>query len=179
KRELVMHQKLEEANNIINDLKYNEGILKLRKLIRKLEKIGQEKQIKQILKQIEDLENTSKVPLITIEDFEKNENLERFTTAYKALDRAQISISENQFMKAISEFNEVKFNLKNTIVGQKYIPIIKEKINVYKRILGIKIEPEEELEVKKPLAEEDALREKITARREERRKRVNKLLGKM
>ncbi|MFX1526272.1 MAG: hypothetical protein ACFFB4_01745, partial [Promethearchaeota archaeon] len=179
KRELVMHQKLEEANNIINDLKYNEGILKLRKLIGKLEKIGQEKQIKQILKQIEDLENASKVPLITIEDFEKNENLERFSTAYKALDRAQISISENQFMKAISEFNEAKFNLKNTIVGQKYIPIIKEKINVYKRILGIKIEPEEELEVKKPLAEEDTLREKITARREERRKRVNKLLGKM
>ncbi|MFX1498167.1 MAG: hypothetical protein ACFFBH_11615, partial [Promethearchaeota archaeon] len=177
-RELVIQQRLEEANNTIKDLKYNEGILKLKKVIRKLGKIGQEKQIKQLLKQIDVIENASQIPIITIDDIENNENIDKFNIAYQALDRAQRSLSENQFMKAISEFNEAKFNLRNTIIGKKYIPIIQEKINSYKKNLGIKIEPEEEVEFKKPLDDKGTLRDKIAARRAERKKRVNKLLGK-
>ncbi|MFX0025965.1 MAG: hypothetical protein ACFE8M_06080, partial [Candidatus Hermodarchaeota archaeon] len=177
-RELAIQQKLDEANIIIKDLKYNEAILKFKKLIRKLEKIGQNKQIKQINKQIEVLKNASQVPLITVDDVESNENREKFKIAYEALDRAQISLSENQFMKAISELNEAKFNLKETIIGKKYTPIIKEKINAFKKELGIKVEPEEKVKIGKADVEEDNLRIKIAARRAERRKKIKALLEK-
>ncbi|MGB5910163.1 MAG: hypothetical protein WBH31_03100 [Promethearchaeia archaeon] len=177
-RELAIQQKLDEANNIIKDLKYNEAILKFKKVIRKLEKIGQEKQIKQIYKQIEVLINASQVPLITVDDVESDENIEKFRVAYEALDRAQISLSENQFMRAISELNEANFNLKNTIAGKKYIPIIKEKINTYKKELGIKVEPEDKLIAEKAEVEEDSLRTQIAARRAKRRTRIEDLLKK-
>ncbi|MFX0031258.1 MAG: hypothetical protein ACFE9P_01230, partial [Candidatus Hermodarchaeota archaeon] len=177
-RELVIQQRLEEVNDILKKLKYNEGILMLKKVIKKLAKIGQEKQIKQLNKQIEVLKNASQVPIITLDDIESNENIQKFTIAYQALDRAQISLAENQFMKAISEFNEANFNLKRTNIGQKYIPIIQEKINNYKKSLGIKTEPEEEIKVEKPPVEEETLKDKIAARRAERRKRIEKLLGK-
>ena len=39
---------MENVNSIIKDLKYNEAILKLKRVIRKLEKIGNKKLIKQI-----------------------------------------------------------------------------------------------------------------------------------
>ena len=177
-RELIIQEKLDEATNIIKDLKYNEAILKFKKAIRKLEKIGQKKQIKQINKQIEVLKNASQIPLITVDDVESNENMEKFKIAYEALDRAQISLSGNQFMKAISELNEAKFNLKETIIGTKYIPIIKEKINAFKKELGIKVETEEKVKIEKVEVEEDSLRIKIAARRAERRKRIKDLLEK-
>ena len=177
-RELVIQEKLDEANNIIKNLKYNEAILKFKKAIRKLEKIGQKKQIKQINKQIEVLKNASQVPLITVDDVESNENMDKFKIAYEALDRAQISLSGNQFMKAISELNEAEFNLKETIVGTKYIPIIKEKINAFKKELGIKVETEDKVKIEKAEDEEDSLRKKIAARRAERRKRIKDLLEK-
>ncbi|MFX1360398.1 MAG: hypothetical protein ACFFDL_02410 [Promethearchaeota archaeon] len=177
-RELIIQEKLDEANNIIKDLKYNEAILKFKKIIRKLEKFGQKKQIKQINKQIDVLVNASQVPLITRDDVESNENVDKFKIAYEALDRAQISLSGNQFMKAISELNEAKFNLKETIIGTKYIPIIKEKVNAFKKELGIKVEVEEKVKIEKAEDEEDSLRIKIAARRAERRKRVKDLLEK-
>ncbi len=177
-RELIIQEKLDEANNIIKDLKYNEAILKFKKVIRKLEKIGQKKQIKQINKQIEVLKNASQVPLITVDDVESNENMGKFKITYEALDRAQISLSGNQFMKAISELNEANFNLKETIIGTKYIPIIKEKINAFKKELGIKVETEEKVKIEKAEDEEDFLRVKIAARRAERRKRIKDLLEK-
>ena len=177
-RELIIQEKLDETNSIIKDLKYNEAILKFKKSIRKLEKIGQKKQIKQINKQIEVLRNASQVPLITVDDVESNENMGKFKIAYEALDSAQISLSGNQFMKAISELNEANFNLKETIIGTKYIPIIKEKINAFKKELGIKVETEEKAKIEKAEDEEDLLRIKIAARRTERRKRIKDLLEK-
>jgi hypothetical protein len=104
--------------------------------------------------------------------------MEKFKIAYEALDRAQISLSGNQFMKAISELNEAKFNLKETIIGTKYIPIIKEKIHAFKKELGIKVETEEKVKIEEAEVEEDSLRMKIATRRAERRKRIKDLLEK-
>jgi len=176
KREEFIEQELENANNIIKDLKYNEAIWKLKKVIKKSGKLGKEKLIKQIKKQIEILENASQVPLITKEDIKKDEDMVKFELGYKALDRAQISLSDNQFMKGISELNEAKFNLKDTKIGLNYLPIISEKINNYKKELGIKVVEEEEMKV--DVSDEENIREKIATRRAERRKKIRELLGK-
>jgi len=178
KREKVIEDEMELVNNIIKDFKYNEAILKLKKIIKKSGKVGKDKLIKQLNKQIEVLENASQVPLITIEDVDRNEDLIKFELSYKALDKAQISLSSNLFMRAISELNEANFNLKETKIGPKYIPIINEKINSYKKELGIKIAPEEEeLEEEVGKKEED-LKDKIAARRIERKKKIRELMEK-
>ncbi|MFX0176868.1 MAG: hypothetical protein ACFE85_11620, partial [Candidatus Hodarchaeota archaeon] len=177
KREEFIEQELENVKNIIKDLKYNEAIWKLKKVIRKSGKLGKEKLIKQIEKQIEILENASQVPLITKEEIEKDEDIVKFELGYKALDRAQISLSENQFMKAISEFNEAIFNFRDTIIGLKYLPIISEKIDNYKKELGIKVSLEEE-EIEEKVSEGENIRVKIAKRRAERKKKIQKILGK-
>jgi hypothetical protein len=176
KREEFIEQEMENANNIIKDLKYNEAIWKLKKVIKKSGKLGKEKLIKQIKKQIEILENASQVPLITKDVIERDEDMVKFELGYRALDRAQISLSNNQFMKAISEFNEAKFNLKDTRIGIKYLPLINEKINIFKNELGIKITPEEEPKIE--AKEEQDITAKIAARRTERKKKIRELLGK-
>ncbi|GAH39384.1 unnamed protein product, partial [marine sediment metagenome] len=114
RREEIVQKELDIANEIIKDLKYNEGILKLKKVIKKLEKLKQDKLVKQMNKQIEVLENASQVPIITTSELERDENINKFELAYRALDNAQISLSNNLFMKAITELNEAIFNLKET-----------------------------------------------------------------
>ncbi len=175
-REQAIEEELEKANNVIKNLKYNEGIFMIIQLIKRLSKKKQEKLIKQLDDQIHVLENVSQVPIITITNVDIDEDMEQFKLGYQALDNAQISLSENLFMKAISELNEAKFNLKKTKIGRQFIPIIQEKINSYKLELGIEIEQEEEgpkfLEPKK-----DDLRMKIAERRAERKKRIKDILS--
>ncbi len=175
-REKIIEEEMESANYIIKDLKYNEAIIKLKRVIRKLEKIGNEKLIKQIKSKIEVLENASQIPLIAIEDIEKSEYRQQYNFAFKALDKAQLSISKNLFMRAISELSEAIYNLEETKLGDKYIPILEEKINAYKKELGIEesIELQEKKVVVK-ISEED-LRAKIAARRAERRKKIRDLM---
>jgi hypothetical protein len=102
KVEKFIDEEMESANSIIKDLRYNEAILRLKRIIKKSGKIGKDKLVKQINKQIEILENASQVPLITTDEIDKNEDLVKYELAYKALDKAQISLSDNQFMRAIS-----------------------------------------------------------------------------
>jgi len=150
--------------------------LKLKKVIKKLEKLKQDKLVKQMNKQIEVLENASQVPIITTSELERGENINKFELAYHALDNAQISLSNNLFMKAITELNEAIFNLKETKIGIKYISLIENKVNTYKKVLDIKTVQEQKIEV--PKVETDDIRVKIAARRAERRKKIKELMSK-
>ena len=174
-REKLIQKERDKANQIIKNLKYNEGILALRKVIEKIENTDQDKMIKEINKQIEVLENASQVPIITKADLDRDENFDKFRLAYQALDKAQISLSNNLFMKAITELNEALFNLTETKIGKRYILEIEDKINIYKRELDIKKTPEPEVKKVSPKLDEEDLRAKIAKRREERRKRINDL----
>ncbi|MFW9951133.1 MAG: hypothetical protein ACFFKA_13525, partial [Candidatus Thorarchaeota archaeon] len=103
-------------------------------------------------------------------------NLESFQQAYEALDDAQISLSKNLLMKAISELSEAKFKLKKTKIGKMFVSIILAKINSYKEELGIEIELEEEPKIQEP--KKTDLRERISERRTDRKKRLKEILGK-
>lgn len=173
-REKLIQKERDTANDIIKTLKYNEGVLALRKVIKKIENTDQDKMVKEINKQIEVLENASQVPIITNFDLDSDENLERFKLAYQALDKAQISLSTNSFMRAITELKEALFNLNETKIGIKFISAIKSRINNYKKELDIKETPEQKMEA--PKIETDDIREKIAARRAERRRRIKEVM---
>lgn len=173
-REKLIQKERDTANDIIKTLKYNEGVLALRKVIKKIENTDQDKMVKEINKQIEVLENASQVPIITNFDLDSDENLERFKLAYQALDKAQISLSTNSFMRAITELKEALFNLNETKIGIKFISAIKSRINTYKKELDIKETPEQKMEA--PKIETDDIREKIAARRAERRRRIKEVM---
>ncbi|MHA1508656.1 MAG: hypothetical protein ACTSO6_08140 [Promethearchaeota archaeon] len=172
-REKLNEKERSKAHEMIKDLKYNEGILALRIVIKKIENTDQDKMIKEMKKQIEVVENASQVPIITNVDLDLDENFDKFRLGYQALDKAQISLSNNLFMKAITELNEAIFNLTKTKIGKKFLLEIEDKINIYKKELDIKKEPE----VKKasPKLDGEDLRAKIAKRREERRKRIKDL----
>ncbi len=178
KREEYIHKELEKVNAIIRELKYNKAVLKLKEILELSRKMKREDFIKEINEQIVDLKTKSQVPIITVEDVEK-EHSEKIELAYIALDNAQISISKNKLLKAITELNEATYNLRETSLNEKYIPVIEEKINELKSKLGKTIKagfPKEEKEVKAKVLEQDELRAKIAARRRERRKKIQELL---
>jgi len=144
--------------------------------------MGKDKLLKQVNKQIETLKNASLVPLITIYDVEKGENMEKFETSYRGLDSAQISLSKNQYLRAISELNEVKFNLQQTLIGISLIPSVVDTINSLKSEVEGKssisaISTPQEIEESVEQEEED-LRTQISIRREERKRRIQELLEK-
>jgi hypothetical protein len=173
-REKIIHKEHDSANEIIKALKYNEGILALRIIIKKIVNTDLDKLIKEINNKIEVLENASQVPIITKVDLEKEDNFDKFKLAYQALDKAQISLSNNAFMKAVTELNEAVFNLKETKIGIRFISAIEEKISTYKKELDIKEAPEK---VKERLTiEADDIRAKIAARREERKRKIKEIL---
>jgi len=173
-RAKLIQKERDGANDIIKKLKYNEGVLALRKIIKKIENTDLNKLIKDMNKQIEVLENASQIPIITKVDLDRDENFDKFKLAYQALDKAQISLSSNSFMRAITELNEASFNLKETKIGIRFISTIEDKINTYKKELDIKKTPEPKVKASK--VEGDDIRERIAKRREERRKRINDLM---
>ena len=173
-RERLIQKERENANEIIKSLKYNEGVLALRKIIKKIENTDLDKVVKELNKQIEVLENASQVPIITKVDLDKDENRDKFRLAYQALDKAQISLSENSFLKAITELNEALYNLKETSVGVKFISVVEDKVDIYKKELDIKKAPEPKREVLK--VESEDIRAKIAARRAERRRKIKELM---
>jgi len=90
-------RELERVEKLIDDFKYNEGILLL---------------------------------------LREQKRLEKFGTTYEALDKAQISLENNRLMKAVSELNEAKFNLKDLKIGKKYIKEIDNKLKELRERLG-------------------------------------------
>ena len=175
-RAKLIQKERDSANDIIKTLKYNEGVLALRKIIKKVENTDQDKILKELNKQIEVLENASQVPIITTVDLDKDENRDKFKLAFKALDKAQISLSTNSFLKAITELNEALYNLRETQVGIRFISAIEDKVNTYKKELDIKKAPEQKKESPKIVKDDDDIRKKIADRRAERRKKIKDLL---
>ena len=172
---------LDKASLLIDALKYNEAILVLRELIKVLEQVGRSEEIKKINAQISSLISDSKVPIITLEDLGEDEKLEQFTLAYRALDKAIMSLSSNRFMKAVSELNEASFNLKSFTEGKKFTRELESKIEKYRNKLGGRVRaaaPVETIIKKETLSddEEERLKARIAARRAERAKRVAELL---
>ncbi|MFX0074965.1 MAG: hypothetical protein ACFE96_05950 [Candidatus Hermodarchaeota archaeon] len=173
-REKIIQKERESANAIIKELKYNEGILALRTIIKKIVNTDLDKLINEINKQIDVLENASQVPIITKMELELDENFDKFKLAYQALDKAQMSLSNNAYMKAITELNEAVFNLSETKIGIKFISTIEDKINSYKNELDIKETPKKAKETL--TVETDDIRTKITKRRAERKRRIKEIL---
>jgi hypothetical protein len=137
-----------------------------------------EKLIKQIKKQFEVLQNASQVPLIALNSLEKGENWKKFQNAYMALDRAQISLSNNQFLRAISLLNESKYNLQETLIGPSIMHLLDDKIKSLKKEIKVEEKPEEfEIIEAQKSSEDDDIRARITARRVERRKKIQKILN--
>ncbi|MHA1293527.1 MAG: hypothetical protein ACTSQJ_12790, partial [Promethearchaeota archaeon] len=126
---------IDDLNEFINKGYYNQGILKLKELILNLKKKGLKDEIEKINQQINEIKNEAQIPLIVLEDLDKSENLEKFKTSYTTLDRAQESIINGNFMKAISELNEAKYNLKDTIIGSKFIEEVNNKIAFCRELL--------------------------------------------
>ena len=133
--------KIKDANIDIIKFKYNEGIIKFRDAMKMMEKLDWKSEIAEIEKQIYVLKNKTLVPLITLEEFDKEENKDRVQLAYEALDNAQMSLLKNRFMRAISELNEAAFNLKDTKIGKNFIEEIENKSKNYR----------EDLDKKKPI----------------------------
>jgi hypothetical protein len=120
------------------------------------------------------LESASQVPIITNIHLEGDENTDKFKLAYQSLDNAQISLSNDAFMKAITELNEALYNLNETNIGKRFISAVEEKIETYKKEMDIKETPER---VKETFTTEtDDLRAKIAERRAERRRRIQDIL---
>ena len=173
-REKIIRKERDAANEIIKTLRYNEGILALRDIIKKIENTDLDKLSKEIYKQIEVLESASQVSIITNVDLEGDENIDKFKLAYQSLDNAQISLSSNAFMKAITELNEALYNLNETKIGKRFISAVEEKIETYKKEMDIKETPER---AKGTLpSKTDDLRAKIAERRAERRRKIQDIL---
>jgi hypothetical protein len=173
-REKIIQKERDAANEIIKTLRYNEGILALRDIIKKIENTDLDELSKEIYRQIEVLESASQVPIITNIHLEGDENTDKFKLAYQSLDNAQISLSNDAFMKAITELNEALYNLNETNIGKRFISAVEEKIETYKKEMDIKETPER---VKETFTTEtDDLRAKIAERRAERRRRIQDIL---
>jgi len=142
----IIKEKLNEANIEIIKFKYNEGILMLKDVIKMMERLGWKNEIEDINAQIRTLENKSHVPFIVLEEFDGDENMANVKSAYQALDKAQMSLLKDHFMKAISELNEAKFNLSKTKIGKKFIGEIEDRIKLFreelKKIKQVKTVPE-------------------------------------
>ncbi len=174
-----LSRKLEKAYKFIEDYRYNEGVLLLMEELKRLNRIGNQEEAKKITKQIEKIKSETDVLVITFEELMEREKGDSFESAYKALDKAHVSLENNRIMKAISELNEAKFNLEKLKIGNIYVKEIENKISTLREKLGkkaIKKAPEGKAGVIDD--ENERLRARITARREERRKKVLDLLKK-
>ncbi|MFX1419623.1 MAG: hypothetical protein ACFE9N_11945 [Promethearchaeota archaeon] len=168
--------KLDKANKLIENFQYNEGILMMKEEIDRLTTLGKEEEVSKINEQIGEIKATSEIPLITIEPSEDDLQNKKFQAAYKALDKVQVALAENQLKRGISELNEAKFQLSNIKMGKKFLKEIDRKINELREKLGI--EPSKERLKISSEVETEKLRARIAARREERRKKVLDLLKK-
>ncbi len=180
KRKLVREEfdrkilrEIERAEKLIENFKYNEGILIIKREARKLDESEQGNEIERIDEIINDVKDQAEIPLITLEPLDLIDNLGKFKAAYHALDKAQISLMNNRFMKAISELKESIFHLKELKISKKYLQEIDNKIVKLQEKLGKKPKAKE----KEDIDEKEMLKARIDARRKERRKKVLDLLG--
>ncbi|MHA2397581.1 MAG: hypothetical protein ACXADU_01660 [Promethearchaeota archaeon] len=168
-------RKLEKTDGLIEELKYNEGILALYGEKKKTEREDFLNRIEHTINRIRD---QAQIPLIALEPLDDIEDLAKFKNAYIALDKAQSSLNENVFTRSISELNEAKFNLNDLRIGSKYLTQIEELVKLCQEKLGRK--PPLELETAESVSDDhaDVLKARLERRRQERRKKVLDLLKK-
>ncbi|MFW9874181.1 MAG: hypothetical protein ACFFG0_13830, partial [Candidatus Thorarchaeota archaeon] len=166
-------REIERAEKLIEIFKYNEGILILKREVKKLDKLEYGNEIERIDEIIKDVKDQAEIPLITLEPLDIIDNVGEFKAAYIALDRAQISLKNDQFMRAISELKESIFHLKDLKISKNSLKKIDAKIGKLQDKLGKGFKEEKE-EYKD---ESEILKARIDARRRERRKKVLDLLG--
>ncbi|MFX1425911.1 MAG: hypothetical protein ACFFBE_05620, partial [Promethearchaeota archaeon] len=167
-------KEVERAEKLIESYKYNEGV-KILKLERgKLVKSGKIDEINRINEMIKEVEGVTQVPVITLDPIDDLISPTKLEIAYKALDKAQSSILNERFMKAISELKESRFILIELKFDNRYLKEIDNKIAELQEKLGKRSKSIE----KEPESEKDLLKARIAARREERRKKVLDLLKK-
>ncbi|TFF94929.1 MAG: hypothetical protein EU543_00040 [Promethearchaeota archaeon] len=163
-KEEVM-DKLELAKVLINNYKYNEALVKL---LEKKKEVSDKDSENIIQNVIETIKEESNLPLIVLMAPHMTDN-NRFIIGYEALDKAERSIKNKNFMKAISELNEAKFNLDSLNVDKEIISSLEDKISFYKKEMGYEIaesvKHEEKLE---------DLKSEIGKRRAERRNRLKR-----
>ncbi|MFX0021748.1 MAG: hypothetical protein ACFE9S_05445 [Candidatus Hermodarchaeota archaeon] len=168
--------KLDKAGKLIEDFRYNEGVLMMIDEIKRLSKLGKEEEIAKINAQVEEVKTEADIPIIILDASEEDLQNKKFKAAYKALDDAQVAMSESQTKKAISELIEANFQLSKLKLVTNYNNEINKIITNLREELGIRPE-----EAKARISYEDEsarLRARIAARREERRKKVLELLKK-
>ncbi len=172
-------KEVERAKKLIEGFNYNQAVQILKKEIKRMKKRKKLEEASEIEELINSVILQSQVPLITLEELDDNENLKKFKLAYEALDRAQLAISDNRYMKTVSELREALYNLKETKIGAKYLNDIKAKIKEFEEKLGKKppeAKPEKEAVILE--SEMEDLKARIAKRREERKKKVLELLKK-
>ncbi len=172
-------KEVERAKKLIEGFNYNQAVQILKKEIKRMKKRKKLEEASEIEELINSVILQSQVPLITLEELDDNENLKKFKLAYEALDRAQLAISDNRYMKTVSELREALYNLKETKIGAKYLNDIKAKIKEFEEKLGKKppeAKPEKEAVILE--SEMEDLKARIAKRREERKLKVLKLLKK-
>ena len=174
KFEKKIFREVDRAEKLIENHKFNEGVKILKRERRKLEKSGKEAEVNRIDEMIIKVREETHVPIITLESIDSLGSTSKVETAYKALDKAQDSILNNRFMKAISELKESRFHLKRLKVNEKTIKEIDSKVLELQEKLGKKPEITE----KEPESDTEMLKARVAARREERRKKVLDLLKK-
>jgi hypothetical protein len=165
-------RELEETDELIRGLKYNEGILNLKRIRKKTEREDFLNRIEHTTNRIQD---QAQIPLIALEEIEESA---KFKSAYIALDQAQSSLDENIFTRAISELNEAKFNLNELSIGDDYIKQIDELVKGCQEKLGRKPAMEPEISERAPEDHANVLRARLERRRQERKKKVLDLLKK-
>jgi tetratricopeptide (TPR) repeat protein len=174
---------MDSVGSLMEDKMFNEAILNINNTIELLQKSGKEKEIEALKQKLETIKKQSEIPLIVLETLDKDENMESFEVSYKALDRAQFSAGRQLYMKAVSELNEAKHNLKDTKIGVKYIKLIDEKIEDFRQALKKKRvkkeEPEAEIEevvTEQRVSSDLAYEYMDKANKEERRKNFDKAI---
>ncbi|MBD3212645.1 MAG: hypothetical protein GF311_08550 [Candidatus Lokiarchaeota archaeon] len=164
-KEEVM-DKLELAKIYIMNYKYNEAFISLKEKLKEVDKEEIQEEIKNI---IENIKEQANLPLIVSMAPNLIDN-ERFIISYEAIDRAERSIKNRNYMKAISELNEARFNLENVNADKRIMSAIDEKIIFYKQEMGHEI-----AETTKHEEALEDLKSEIARRRKERKKRLRGL----
>ncbi|MEJ2249026.1 MAG: hypothetical protein P8Y97_05115, partial [Candidatus Lokiarchaeota archaeon] len=169
----------EYAEILLEEGKNNEAVLKLYEKLVRLTQDSEE--ANRVQDKIHQIKEQSKIPIITDIFFNKKES-EAFKKAYEALDNCKISLNDNNYMKAISELIEAKFNIKQIKKDKVILEKIDHIIQICRIELGREGKPKDFSAISDIMEESEVedenkhLKSRIAARRSQRRKRIEERL---
>ncbi|MHA2392776.1 MAG: hypothetical protein ACXAEX_12590, partial [Promethearchaeota archaeon] len=171
-------KRIESAEKLIEEYKYNEGVLMLKKEREKLDKLEKDDVIQRIDEKIKNVGDQTQVPLITLEPYDDRKTYDKFKSAYMALDKAQIALIGELYMKANSAFREARAGLIDLKMGEKITKEIDAKMRGIQEKLGKKPVKDDRLMEETEEAKKEIRRARVAQKREERKKKVLDLLKK-